>query len=188
MFNRKNILLIAMFILFVLSGLVGNYLSKITEVPSNLQKRAVKKTFEKPVVSQDTDVFFGTFYLTCNHLIKEQPDTELSGIALSELVKKYSPDEGWVVDTLNPKHIMIYKRKEGLCPGDAAKRHLGVKGDFVAVYRGPVGLNGGIERVTDIRVEELPVEFRAKLREGQLDFANEDELMDALDTIDEYKE
>lgn len=183
MFNRKHLWLIVLFICFIASSLGGNYLSKYgvpSSYPNKVEKIEVKK------VSQEADIIFGAFYLACDHLIKETPKQDLRGLNLDALLKIFPSKEGWVVDTLNPQHIIIYQKKEGLCPADSLKSHLGISGDYVAVYRGPIGLNGGIERVTDIRVDELPAEFKEKIKNGDLDFANEAELMDALDTMDEY--
>ena len=186
---NKHFILIVLFICFVLSGLVGNYYSNnINSQSKNDETLQSTKPYEAQQVSQSTDIVYGIYYLSCNHLIKGTPDASIIGQNIDSLVKKYPPEDGWVVDNLNPKHILIYKKQTGLCPNDIGKRHLGIQGEYVAVYRGPVGINAGIERVTEIKVQQLPQEFREKVKLGLLDFANENELMEALDTIDEFQQ
>lgn len=72
------------------------------------------------------------------------------------------------------------------CPADAQQRYLGVWEDYLAIFRGPAG-SGEMERITQIRVENLPVEWQEQLLEGKLVFENELLLLEALDSLDEYQ-
>ena len=187
MFTRKNNLLLILFICFIVSGLVGNYFAGISpSTESGKKSQAVQKPFTQQVVKKDSKIIFGNLYSSCQHLIEQTVPVDIYGLNVNELLRRFSPDDGWVVDNLNSNRIVIYQNVEGLCPDDASKRHLGSKGDYVAVFRGPIGINGGLERVTTIKLDQLPQQFEQKLINGELDFANENELMDALDTIDEY--
>lgn len=189
MFTRKNNILLILFICFIVSGLVANYFAGISSSPESENKsQAVHQSFTQQVVKRDSKIIFGNLYSLCQHLIEQKVPIDIYGLNVNELLRRYSPDEGWVVDNLNSNRIVIYQKVEGLCPEDALKRHLGSKGDYVAVFRGPIGINGGLERLTTIRLEKLPQQFKEKLIKGELDFSNENELMDALDTIDEYEQ
>jgi fatty acid/phospholipid biosynthesis enzyme len=70
---------------------------------------------------------------------------------------------------------------------DAKKRHLGVAGEFVSIIEGPVGVDGEVLEILDIKVANLPKEWQEKVRKGELDFSSEQELLEALDSIDEYE-
>lgn len=189
MFTRKNNLLLILFICFIASGLVANYFAGISQsTQSSKKSQAVQKSFTEQVVKKDSKLVFGNLYSLCQHLIEQKVPVDIYGLNVNELLRRFPPEEGWVVDNLNSNRIVIYQKVGGLCPEDALKRHLGSKGEYVAVFRGPIGISGGLERVTTIRLDKLPAQFKQKLINGQLDFSDENELMDALDSIDEYEQ
>lgn len=42
-------------------------------------------------------------------------------------------------------------------------------------------------KVLDVLVDSLPVEWQVKVRQGELGFVSEADLLQALDSIDEYE-
>lgn len=126
-------------------------------------------------------------FQTCNHtVVLEEYKMAFTDANLAELQAKYPASDGWKTKSSNG--LLIFQMDlEGMCPEDAAKRHLGVAGEYLAIFKGPVGLNGGLEKVTNIKVNSLPDEWREKVHRGLLDFASEAELLEALDSLDEYE-
>ena len=189
MFTRRHFILVILFTCFLLSSLVGNYFARISTSTEKGEKiKVVHQSFTEQVVNKDSKIMYGTLFSLCQHLIEQKLPADIYGLNVNELLKRFPPDEGWVLDNLNTNRVLLYQKVEGLCPDDTLKRHLGTKGNYVAVFRGPIGINGGLERVTTIKLEQLPPEFKLKLINGEMDFLNEDELMDALDSIDEYEQ
>ncbi|WP_227765820.1 hypothetical protein [Zhaonella formicivorans] len=126
-------------------------------------------------------------YEICNHTVKEQEfKTILDDKRLAELKIQFPSEEGWSIES-NLNSVRIERRIDELCPEDAEKRHLAAAGEFLAVFKGPVGVNGGLERITDIRIQSLPAEWQEKVYRGLLDFSSEAELLEALDSLDEYE-
>ncbi|KKM09214.1 hypothetical protein SY88_19465 [Clostridiales bacterium PH28_bin88] len=132
---------------------------------------------------------FQNRYSLCGHTVPvENPGVDLEGLRLEDIRKRYPGEAGWVVDTSPGGEVTITRKVDGLCPEDAGQRHLGVLGEYVAVYVGPVGINGGLDRVTPIKVSDLPKEWQKLIRGGGLGFTSEAELLEALDSFDEYQE
>lgn len=124
-------------------------------------------------------------YLLCNHITQEEFSLDFSQSNLIQLQKVYPSQEGWTYEQDSNK-IRFSQEIEELCPQDAQKRHVAVVGDFLAVFQGPVGAKGKLERITDIKIKNLPLEWQEKVYKGHLSFADEVELLEALDSLDEY--
>lgn len=124
-------------------------------------------------------------YNLCNHKIEtEVIPAEMKNLTVGQLRQLYSLRQGWHTE-FNGKDLAITRKVKGLCEVCAKKTHLGEKGGFVAVIRGPTGINGGIIRVTKIKLVSLPSELREQVRMGQLDLPSEEALMQILDSFDE---
>lgn len=124
------------------------------------------------------------YYTKCKHLIQREILAEVEYPGADEETLKSA---GWTLYHNRDGSITIFKNVDGLCPEDAQKRHLGVSGEFVSIVQGPVGVDGELLQVLDIKVSRLPKEWQEKVRKGELDFSSEQELLEALDSIDEYE-
>lgn len=125
-------------------------------------------------------------YTLCDHTTREEFYIDISQHNLAQLQAIYPAQEGWSLRQ-DPEGIRFSQELAELCPDDEKKRHLAVVGDYLAVFKGPVGVKGFLERITDIRIDSLPMEWQEKVYEGLLTFADEAELLEALDSLDEYQ-
>ncbi len=67
------------------------------------------------------------------------------------------------------------------------KLKLGVAGDYLGIYKQAADGVESLERVSQIKINELPLEWQAVLLEDKLVFDNETALLEALDSLDEYQ-
>jgi len=151
--------------------------------PLDQQNLEAGQTQVVGLIPQNTRVIEEIYYLKCQHLKKR----EILAAELPELSEQALKGQGWAVYHNNDHSITIFKNVDGLCPEDANKRHLGVSNGFVAIFEGPVGTPGKMLEVLDIKVERLPKEWQEKVKKGELNFSSEQELLEALDSIDEYE-
>ncbi|MGI6712708.1 MAG: hypothetical protein ACOX4L_08355 [Bacillota bacterium] len=135
-------------------------------------------------ITCDTKVKEQVYFKKCKHMVtkNEVQNKYCNGQSVQNL-----KDQGWAVFYEGDKKITIFKELDQLCPDCATKRHLGVQGEFVAVIEGPVGIPGKQLEVLSIKISSLPHEWQEKVRKGELGFSSEDELLEALDSIDEYE-
>ena len=133
--------------------------------------------------SEDTKVREQIYFELCRHLATRDVglDDPIRDMNISKL-----KEQGWSVYQ-GDNDVTIFKNMTGLCQACQGKRHLGIAGEYVAIYQGPVGVPGKQLEVLNIRVERLPTEWQEKVKRGELNFASEQELLEALDSIDEYE-
>lgn len=127
-------------------------------------------------------------YCWCGHTETGKPsrDMLLVGLTAEQLKRLYPASEGWQVDFSQPNRMVMRLNLEQLCPVDAAKRHLGVVDGRVAVFIGPAGFNGALEKLTSMSLAELPPEWQEQLRQGTLEFSDAETLAQTLDSLDDY--
>lgn len=127
-------------------------------------------------------------FTLCGHIIPVEFETErLSNLGVEDLRKAFPSKAGWKVEKAAGDVISITRIFTGLCPDDEQKRHLGELNGFVSVHIGPAGINGGLDRVTGVKVVNLPEDWQQLIRDRSLVFANETDLLEALDNFDEYQ-
>lgn len=137
-------------------------------------------------IPENTLIKEEVYYTQCQHLVQRE-------ILAGEIYPGADEDalraSGWALyhNSNSEQGITIFKNIDDLCPEDEHKRHLGVAGEYVAVLKGPVGVNGDLIEVLDVRIDRLPAEWQMKVKEGTLNFSSEQELLEALDSIDEYE-
>lgn len=126
-------------------------------------------------------------YSICDHLIKQtEYEINLNGLKELDLFNKYSEDAGWKI-AIEDENIRLTQKIDGLCPKDGNARYLGVQNGFLSIYQGPAFLEGPLVKITDIQVDNLPLEWQEKVYNKTLEFSNESELLEALDSLDEYR-
>lgn len=130
-------------------------------------------------------IFTKVVYETCGHQVENEVDlAEMEEVTPARLQKLYPSSQGWKME-LSDERLVFSRVEEGLCEDCSRKTHLGEKGGFVAIIRGPAGVDGGVLRVTKIRVSSLPEELRNQVEKGCLDLSGEEELLQILDSYDE---
>lgn len=189
-------LLIAVF--FSLVGFIGGYF--LFEVPADNMSLKPESdrligTVEKHASGGGTTVLLEginrvvegrSYYSLCGHWEPLNLGS-FNKLTSEYLLETFPKSQGWAIEDSGEK-LLITKTINALCPDDENKRHLGQFQDFVAVIRGPVGINGGILEVTKIKVSSLPEHFRQQAKLGVLDFPDGQSLLEALDSMDEFGE
>lgn len=122
-----------------------------------------------------------TEYLRCGHSVAQG----VKEITPEELLQFVEENPNSEIREENGK-VTVILTEEGLCPTDEKTRTLGVKGDYLAIFKGPAYLNE-VEKIIQIRIDELPENWQELLAEGALEFENETALLEALDSLDEYQ-
>lgn len=127
-------------------------------------------------------------YQACGHReeIPLPEGVDLRWVGKKELEILFPPQDGWIIRSEKNGRLVIIKKVAGLCPQDAPKRHLAELDGRVAVYRGPVGSMGELERVLEVKIDALPRPWQEKIRQGHAEFQSEEELLKALDSLEEY--
>ncbi|MFA5537191.1 MAG: hypothetical protein WDA53_08480 [Bacillota bacterium] len=67
------------------------------------------------------------------------------------------------------------------------KIKLGVAGDYLGIYKQMADGTESLEKVVQIKINELPLEWQTVLLEGKMIFDSETALLEALDSLDEYQ-
>ena len=126
-------------------------------------------------------------YTVCDHLVKElQYEINIKELEKNSLDEIYPLEAGWIIERENDS-IKLIQSVEGLCPEDAKKRHLAVDKGFLAIYQGPAHFKGPLQKITKININSLPVDWQEKIKSKSLEFSSESELLEALDSLDEYE-
>lgn len=127
-------------------------------------------------------------YRDCGHR-EELPwpsGIEWRWVGEKELEVVFPPKDGWSIRREKSGRLVISQEVSGLCPADAPKRHLAELEGRVAVYQGPAGSSGKLDRVLELKFSALPPQWQERIRKGQAEFQSEQELRQALDSLDEY--
>ncbi|KYH32333.1 hypothetical protein [Neomoorella mulderi] len=170
--------------IFLLGGLVAYQQARVStgqrpvilRVPGLLEPRVL----EEPRLER--------YYRDCGH---REPIPLPAGVKWNwagkeELSILFPPPEGWRI-TREGERLVITQEVDGLCPADAPKRHLAIKDGLVAIYQGPAGSLGPLMRVTSLKFTSLPPSWREKIENGQAEFNSEQEVLEALDSLDEFR-
>jgi hypothetical protein len=138
-------------------------------------------------IENNTKIQLFKLYDGCGHLI-EQKEYELEPSEFEKLsiYSRYPAEEGWSI-IFEGDTVKAIESVGGLCPTDGEMRHLGVEKGFLAIYLGPSHLNGPIYKTTRIKIKKLPVELQEKIYDRSIEFKRESELLEALDSLDEYQ-
>lgn len=149
-----------------------------------LQYQEKKDLTEK---KQDVLLVAQKYYTLCGHFEEKEKALypAMEQLPLEEFKKKYSAEDGWILSKTSDMIVFSLPVNE-LCPADRVKRHLSFKDGYVAVYQGLVNSSGPLLRITSIKKENLPDDWKRKIANNQVDFSNEQELLQALDSLDDY--
>lgn len=179
---------------FIVAGLVSfavvfwlsnsSFWHDVVKKPLEEQKLEINQAQTVGMIPGNTKIIEEIYYTRCKHLEQREIIAEDVYPGFDEEALKSA---GWTLYHNNDGSITIFKNVDGLCSNDVNKRHLGISGEYVSILEGPVGVEGDPLEVLDIKIARLPKEWQEKVRKGELDFSSEQELLEALDSIDEYE-
>lgn len=133
-----------------------------------------------------TKILIQTEYNLCEHKeSRNAAPVDLKVQTLLDLRQLYPSQEGWH-SRFADEQVMVTRTLDDLCEKCSQVTHLGEKGGFVTVIKGPVGVEGEIVRVTTIETDILPEELRTKVEEGMLDLPDEETLLQIMDSLEEH--
>lgn len=184
-FNKGLLILFIIASMVVGAGLGQAYNRFINK--AHLQKPVAGASEPQVTITVETPVIFEQEYLRCGHkVVSAFPEREkLNGKTIPELQAAYTSAQNyqvsWNVDTL-----VIRQSIDDWCPQDKGKLRLKDYQGRVAVYQGADAKNDVLIKVTGIVTSTLPPEVQQSIREGTMEFNNQDELNDAMENLDEY--
>jgi len=143
----------------------------------------------RPVITTATEVVHESRYRLCGHVEVGIPikDPVLLNLDIEQLTSLYPVQDGWEVVLTGPDRVILRMNVEGLCPQCAKKRHLGVIDGRVAIFNGPASFHGGLDRLTNLAISSLPIEWQEPIKMGMMEFDNAEALAQALDNLDEFR-
>ncbi|NPV91534.1 MAG: hypothetical protein HPY50_12260 [Firmicutes bacterium] len=167
---------------------VDDLAAKVASYSTAGSKLILGRPLISPVITQDTAVVREYHYKWCGHTESgvTTRDPLLVGLTLEQINRLYPASEGWEVNFDQPSRLLLRLNLEQLCQVDSHKRHLGEVNDRVAIFIGPAGYSGALEKITQIPMEKLPPEWQETIRQGTLEFIDSETLSQALDNLDEY--
>jgi len=198
--NKFKYIYLLLFFIFISSGAISFYWMISSEPQQKPQIPTVQQPEEKIFrINNDTEVIFQEKYkicqkygLDCAAVIKKvsvSERTKLNGLTIEELKQLYAY-ENYCIEKTEENKVIITQLADGLCPNHKKIWHLGPNnsGDYVAVYYGPseVKNEGGIFKVTEIPINQLPLEYQEKIKNYKLEFYQEEELIATLDSFSEF--
>ncbi|MGI6553741.1 MAG: hypothetical protein ACOX37_12355 [Bacillota bacterium] len=140
---------------------------------------------EKKAADELVNVEITTIYEACGHEFSENMG-HVSRKYLEEMQRLYQKDLDWQYFQ-NDLRAVLLKQVKGFCPDDLEKRHLKAVGDYVGIFIGPVSKEAELERIAQINIYKLPPEWKEKLLAEGMEFPNELEMLEALDSLDEFQ-
>lgn len=150
-------------------------------------KKPVIEVKEKSnLISEDTQVIYEEVYTRCGHvIISEFPERDsLNGKTIDDISSIYSSREGYEIKK-DGESLVIRHTVDEYCPAEYEKRRLKEYKGYVAIFKGPKE-EEVLEKVTNIKMGNLPAEEQDKIRRGDYEFRDEGALQDALENFDEY--
>ncbi len=183
---NKGILVLVIIVSTVVGAGLGQAYNRFSN-KTHLQKPVVGVTEPEITITAQTPVIFEQEYLKCGHkVVSSFPEREnLNGKTVSEIQAVYTSSQyyklSWNIDSL-----VIKQSLDDWCSEDRNKLRLKDYQGQVAVFQGADAQSDILLRVTGIATSSLPPEVQQAIREGTMEFKNQDELNDALENLDEY--
>lgn len=194
-YKYRHLLMWFVFVFLLGFCTVYHYTASLPE-ETTPQDQAVETVLQKEVTSE-TRVYLRELYALCQKyslacynetLLEGAARLAMNGLALNDLMEKYPEEAGWEV-IWGDRRLSLQQKLPGLCPRHKERWHLAADdtGEKVAVYLGPpqVGLEGGVVRVTEIRIDRLTVELQEKIAGRYFEFITWDDLIATLDSLSE---
>ncbi|HEX3033265.1 MAG TPA: hypothetical protein VHS59_13710 [Bacillota bacterium] len=159
----------------------------------------------QPRVTKSTLVRVEYTYLCGNKESSEAKVTQdLIGLDLSQLTRRFSREDGWLVSGQLPTRLVLEKEEWDVCPVHRNFRHLGQADGYLAIFEGPLGVHTTLLQKEDIRIASLPRDLQEQLAKAgkfgkqspkiqqqlreNLEFTGDEQINAFLDNLDEYRE
>lgn len=183
---RRRLLFIGLLI-FIMGGVVA-YQAARNELGQGPVGTGLPGLSEPRAGEGEPELQVRRYYSDCGHYL---PATLPAGLTVNWQPQagadsSFLTGAGWQLKQ-EEDYLLVTQEVKGLCPACLPKRHLGFKDGLVAIYHGPAGSLGQLEKVTNLRCEALPSRWQEKIASGQAEFNTERELLQALDSLDEYR-
>ncbi|SHG98614.1 BofC C-terminal domain-containing protein [Thermosyntropha lipolytica DSM 11003] len=138
------------------------------------------------LISEENQVIYEEFYTRCGHvIISSFPYREsLNGKTVDEIKNIYKEKAGYEIKR-EEETLIIRHTIDGYCPAEYERRRLKEYQGYVAIFKGPKE-EEVLEKVTNIKIENLPAEEQAKIKRGDYEFRDEEAMQDALENFDEF--
>ncbi|MGI5824649.1 MAG: hypothetical protein ACOX7J_03670 [Bacillota bacterium] len=147
------------------------------------------ETVAADVVKTEDEIYKATYvernleYRDCGHTVTDilHGDERFVGKTFSQL-----EGEGWNISKTGSNKVRIYREVRGLCDADSSKRTLRLTEKGIGIYEGPKSAEGRLLNEMELDTELLPEDMKKNLEDGGMEFGSEEELMETLDSLDEY--
>ena len=174
---------------WVISAIFGVLLIVVVLVATAYETVDDPETVAADVVQTEDQIYNATYvernlqYEDCGHTVTDilHGDERFVGKTFSQL-----EGEGWTVSKTGSNKVSIFREVRGLCDADSQKRTLRLTENGIGVYEGPKDTNGELLDEMVLDIEQLPEEVRSQLSGEGMEFANEEEFLETLDSLDEY--
>lgn len=142
------------------------------------------------VVNTEDEIYKATYvernleYEGCGHTETSMlhGDSRFVGKTFSQLT-----DEGWEVSKVGSNTVRVSRREQGICEADSHKRTLRLTENGVGVFEGPKDIEGKLLNEMVMDTDQLPKDLYDMLSAGGgVEFDSEEELLETLDSLDEY--
>lgn len=177
------------FLSFMTAFLITTKAVYLPQVLKPMELQPVKISAED---NTDNMLIIKKFHTTCGHFEKMNSSDlglnidNLDDLDIDLLVLYFPPEDGWILDFVENKWVAT-QIVDMLCSEDRNKRHLRVIDDFIAVYQGPPTYKENLLFITEISIWALPDKWRDTILSGETYFKDEQELLQALDSLDEFR-
>jgi hypothetical protein len=211
MVRNKSVILLGFIGLFLISysithliyGIFANNGDNLPAKTSMLKAVNLSTASDLTLVNPNTKITKIEYFKCGEILSKEISNKEWQGRSYIALKNQYKVEDGWLIGR-SKNDIYLSRHVNELCPKHN-KRHLGIYKGQLAIYQGPLGLNEKVLAIDKyIKIADLPMDFQTKLKEAmtltnskisirkdliqELEFANDAEVEDAMQNLDEYAE
>ncbi len=168
--------LLAIMLVFVFVQIYsGNEKEDFQEYPTSQQ--------ESNYITEDTPIRQEIYYNACGHLITtdQTGSSQLINQTFNQLY-----DKGWEVFWGENGTAVLFKEESSLCPADQDKCFIADYNGQVAIFKGPLGSAHEPTEISGIATGRLAPEIKEQLLKGGIEFNNMEELLIALENLDEY--
>ncbi|MCL2678500.1 MAG: hypothetical protein FWE85_05555 [Clostridiales bacterium] len=182
MIKIRNIWLLLTIVIFFLAVFMAFLVIKSLFGAPALPAQRDKEGF----VSPGTMVRREIYYPACQHLevFCAAGLEEFAGKTFAEITQ-----DGWCVFWEGDGLAVAFRESGRLCPEDAQKSYLAPYQDRLAIFHGPLGTAGDPLEILAVKPESLPESWRQRLaNNGGVEFQTPEELLSALESLDELKE
>ncbi|MEW6621754.1 MAG: hypothetical protein AB1420_01235 [Bacillota bacterium] len=179
---------ITVFLIASLLSLLLAFTSTSRYLVSNILTDNNLKAIKTLVNNSNEEVIVQKLFTVCGHieLVEKIENLGLKEIDEANLSIIFPPEDDWIIENIEGKWI-VTQPVEKLCAVDLDKRHLRIVDNFISVYQGPPYFKDSLLFITDISIWDIPTHWREQIINGNTVFENEKELLQALDTLDEFR-